>query len=164
MNLLPCLSLTALLFATPAFGQVVLNRFGFQATGQLGTAGEFCFVFDCTPRQLTVVAGETLTLRVNAPYQTLYAIGWAADAPNCIPIPGFNNSLVLGVPIVVLTFGLVGQQSPILACWGGYQQVPLPIPIGAPSGASIAMQALADLPSPTPTTLCFSVAIVINVQ
>jgi hypothetical protein len=164
MNMIPCLSLTALLFATPAFGQVVMGKFGFQATGQLGTAGEFCWVFDCTPRQLPVVAGETLTLRINAPYQTLYAIGWAGDAPNCVPIPGFNNSLILGVPISMLSFGLVSQQSPILACWGGTHQVPLPIPSGVPSGASIAMQALADLPSPTPSTLSFSVAVVISVQ
>ncbi|HZN39558.1 MAG TPA: hypothetical protein VFD82_12190 [Planctomycetota bacterium] len=164
MNMLPCLSLTALLFATPAFGQVVMGRFGFVATGQLGTAGEFCWVFDCTPRQLSVVAGETLTLRINAPYQAFYAIGWAPDAPNCVPIPGFNNSLILGLPIGVLTAGFVSQQSPILACWGGTEQVLLPLPNGVPSGASVALQAIADLPSPTPSTLSFSVAVVLTVQ
>jgi hypothetical protein len=164
MNMLPCLSLTALLFTAPAFGQVVMDRFGFQTTGQLGTAGEFCWVFDCTPRQLGVVAGETLTLRVNAPWQTFYLIGAAPTATNCVPIPGFNNSLILGLPIVVLSFGLVSQQSPILACWGGIEQVPLPLPIGVPQGASIAMQAIADLQGPGPATLAFSVAVEIIVQ
>ena len=163
MNLLPCVSLTALLFAAPAFGQVVMGRFGFQATGQVGTAGEFCWVFDCAPRHLGVVAGETLSLRINAPYQTLYVIGAAPDAPNCVPIPGFNNSLMLGAPIVVLSFGLVSQQSPILACWGGTEQVSLPLPNGVPPGASIAMQAIADLQGPA-ASLAFSVAVRIIVQ
>lgn len=163
MNMFPCLSLTALLFAAPAFGQVVMGRFGFQTTGQLGTAGEFCWVFDCTPRQLGVVAGETLTLRVNAPHQTLYAIGWAPTATSCVPIPGFNNSLILDLPIFILSFGLVSQQSPILACWGGTEQVSLPLPNGVPQGASIAMQAIADLPNPAPA-LSFSAAVQIIVQ
>ena len=164
MNMLPCLSLTALLFTAPAFGQVVMGRFGFQVTGQLGTAGEFCWGFDCTPRLLGVVAGETLTLRINAPHLTLYAIGWAPTATSCVPIPGFNNSLILDPPIFLLTFGLVSQQSPILACWGGTEQVLLPLPIGVPTGSVIAMQALADLPSTTPSTLAFSAAVVITVQ
>ena len=164
MKMLPCVSLTALLFAAPAFGQIVMGRFGFQATGQLGTAGEFCWGFDCTPRPLTVTAGETLTLRINAPWQTLYAIGWSPTASICVPIPGFNNSLILDPPIFILTFGLVSQQSPILSCWGGTEQVLLPLPNGVPSGASIAMQALADLPSPPPSTLSFSAAVVITVQ
>ena len=154
---------TVLLTTGAAAAQVALDRFGYLVTGQNGTAGEFCHVFDCTPRALAVVAGETLTLRVNAPFQSFFAIGASFSAPNCAPIPGFANALVLDLPIVVLAFGAVSQQSPILSCWDGTHQVPLVIPAGAPQGASFASQAIADLQGPTPG-LAFSVAVVATVQ
>ena len=162
---LACLTLSAVLFAaasTPA--QVVMDRFGFLVQGQTGTAGEFCWVFDCNPRQLAIVSGETLTLRVNAPHQTLYAIGASSGAHNCVPIPGFANALMLDFPFFVLSFGLVSQMSPILACWGGVEQVQLQLPSGLPPGVSFAAQAIADLQNPmSQTPLAFSVSVVCTV-
>ncbi|HEX6810089.1 MAG TPA: hypothetical protein VF384_00575 [Planctomycetota bacterium] len=156
-------TMTAILLAASAHAQIVMDRFGFLVTGQTGTAGEFCWTFDCTPRQLAVVSGETLTMRINGPHQTLFAIGASLGASNCIPIPGFTNALILDVPIIVLSFGLISQQSPILACWGGTETVQFQVPPGLPTGVSFATQAIADLQGPTPG-LSFSVAVVSNVQ
>jgi hypothetical protein len=153
----------AALAAGTVHAQVVLNRFGHQVTGQNGTAGEFCWVFDCTPRQLAVAAGETLTLRVNAPFQTFFAIGASLTATNCAPLPGFVNALILDLPVVVLAAGPVSQSTPILACWGGYEQVPFAVPPGLPLGFSFTTQAVADLQGPTPG-LAFSVAVRMTVQ
>lgn len=147
--------------AAPA--QVLIDRFGYQVTGQNGTAGEFCWVFDCTPRPLAVVAGETLTLRVNAPFQTFFAIGGALGPAPCVPIPGIANALLLDpASLVILASGTVAQPSPILACWGGFETVALPLPAGLPLGFAFVTQALADLPPATGLT--FSVAVRATVQ
>jgi hypothetical protein len=155
--------LAALAATAAAPAQIALDRFGFQVIGQNGTAGEFCWVVDCTPRPLGVVAGETLTLRVNAPFQQFFAIGGALGTVPCVPIPGIANALLLDPSsLVILASGVVAQPSPILSCWGGYQLVSMPLPNGLPLGFSFAAQAIADL---TPTTgLAFSVAVLATVQ
>jgi hypothetical protein len=143
--------------------QVVMDRFGYQVTGQNGTAGEFCWVFDCAPRTLAVVAGETLTLRVNAPFQAFFAIGASLGTANCVTIPGIANALLLDPnSLVILASGTVSQPSPILSCWGGYEQVPLQLPAGLPTGIWFASQAIADLTPPF--GLAFAVAVVATVQ
>jgi hypothetical protein len=154
---------TLLLAAAPATAQILLDRFGYLVTGQNGTAGEFCWVFDCAPRPLAVAAGETLTLRVNAPHLTFFAIGGALGPAPCLPIPGIANALLLDpASLVILASGVVGQSSPILACWGGVEQVPLVLPPGLPPGFSFHSQAIADL---TPSLgLAFSVAVHATVQ
>ena len=143
--------------------QVAIDRFGYLVTGQNGTAGEFCWIFDCTPRPLAVVAGETLTLRVNAPHLAFFAIGASLGPGPCVPVPGIANALLLDPgAIVVLASALVGQPSPVLACWGGVEQVPLALPPGLPLGVSFHSQAIAEL---TPAWgLAFSVAVAVTVQ
>ena len=152
---------TALSLTAPAHAQVLPGVFGYQVTGQNGTAGEFCWQFDCTPRQLTVASGETLSLRINAPYQNFFAIGASFSATSCTSIPGIENRLVLDPPILTLALGVVGQSSPILACWGGMENVPL----GLPSGLQFTTQAVAVVPSLTsPTAVAMSVAVTTRVQ
>ncbi|HLQ38943.1 MAG TPA: hypothetical protein VK348_14130 [Planctomycetota bacterium] len=139
--------------------QVRPGIFGHLVMGVNGTAGEFCFVFDCTPRPFTAHAGETLTLQVNAPFQTLFAIGASFGANSCVSFPQVGNMLVLDQPVVVLMAGMVSHQSPILACWGGFEQVSLPLPAGLPSGLSFATQAAAEVPTLNGTAPVFSVAV-----
>jgi hypothetical protein len=162
--LLPSVIAVAAAVATSAApAQIALDRFGFQVTGQNGTAGEFCWVVDCTPRPLAVLAGETLTLRVNAPFQQLFAIGGALGTAPCVQIPGIANALLLDpASLVILASGLVSQPSPILSCWGGFELVQLPLPAGQPPGFSFVSQAIADL-APT-TGLALSVAVRNTVQ
>ena len=156
---------TALFLADPTRSQVPPGVFGYMVTGQNGTAGEFCYAFDCTLRPLTVVSGETLTLRVNAPYQNFYAIGASFSATSCIQIPGLENRLVLDPPIVTLALGIVGQPSPILSCWSGFENVALQLPNGLPSGLSFTTQAIAVVPTVTTLTgISFSTAVVTTVQ
>lgn len=145
--------------------QVLPGVFGYQVTGQNGTAGEFCWQFDCAVRPLNVVSGETLTLRVNAPFQNFFAIGAAFSATSCVPIPGIENALILDAPIVTIALGVVGQQSPMLACWGGFQTVALPLPNGLPVGLSFSTQAVAAVPTlGNSNGAAFSVAVQKTVQ
>ena len=151
--------LAALLFVTALPAQVRPGVFGHTVTGVNGTAGEFCHMFDCTPRALGITAGETLTLRVNAPHQALFAIGASVSATSCLSLPIASNMLILDQPIVTLAVGLVNQQSPILSCWGGTVSVPLAVPASLPIGVSVATQAVADVPGLGGPQLAFSVAV-----
>ncbi|MCA8948891.1 MAG: hypothetical protein KDE27_05270 [Planctomycetes bacterium] len=154
-----------LALAAPTAAQVIPGMFGYLVTGQNGTAGEFCWQFDCTPRPLRVVAGETLTLRVNAPLSSFFAIGASFSGTSCLPVPGVMNALVLDPPIVTLALGVVSQSSPILACWGGYDTATLALPGWLPPGLSITSQAVAVVPSLTgPNGPSLSAAVETTVQ
>ena len=153
------------MLAAAAGAQVVPGVFGHTVTGRNGTAGEFCWSFDCTPRPLAIVGGETLTLRVNAPYQAIFAVGASFGATRCAPVPGLRNMLVLDPTIVILGAGAVTGTSPILACWGGYEQLALVLPPGLPTGLTLATQAVAEVPDPfAGTQFSFSVATLLTVQ
>lgn len=153
------------LLAGASTAQVIPGVFGYRVTGQNGTAGEFCWQFDCAPRPLTVVAGETLTLTINAPFQNFFAVGASFSATSCTPIPGIENALILDAPIVTLALGVVSQSSPMLACWGGFDNVSLPLPNGLPTGLAFSTQAVAVVPNATTIDgISFSVAVTNTVQ
>lgn len=155
--------LVLLLTAAAAVAQVHPGIFGYQVQSMSGTSGEFCFVFDCTPRASTAVAGETLTLRVNAPLQAFFAIGVSLGATSCLPIPPIGNDLVLDPPVFTLAVGFVSTPSPILACWGGTQTVLLPLPPTLPQGFTFATQAGAAVPSTSVNSVAFSVAVLTTI-
>jgi hypothetical protein len=143
--------------------QVAPGVFGYQVVSSTGTAGEFCLVFDCTPRTSTCTAGETLTLRVNAPQSSFFAIGASLSATGCISLPGIDNSLVIDLPIVTLAVGIVANASPALSCWGGTVSVPFTVPAGVPHGLSFATQALAEVPDRNGTGPALSVAVITTI-
>ncbi|MCC6672678.1 MAG: hypothetical protein IT458_16560 [Planctomycetes bacterium] len=148
-----------------ALAQVRPGIYGYLVRGQAGQAGEFCHVFDCTPRALAVVAGETLTLTVNAPRQAVFGIAVAPSASGCIQIPGLANALVLDAPFFTLALGVVSQQSPVRACWDGRQDLSLPLPPTLPTGFQFATQAVAAVPLATGGDgPAFSVAVVTTVR
>jgi hypothetical protein len=143
--------------------QIRPGVFGYQVVSSTGTAGEFCLVFDCTPRASTCTAGETLTLRVNAPQNNLFAIGASFSATSCLSIPGIANALVIDPSIVTLAVGVVANPFPALSCWGGTVQVPLAVPAGVPHGLSFATQALAEIPGLNGLAPAFSVAVITTI-
>lgn len=144
-----CLVLAVGLVAPELRAQVRPGIYGYLVRGQNGQAGEFCRVFDCVPRPLPVKAGETLTLTVNAPWQSPYGIVLSPSATGCVPLPGIANLLILGGPFYTLTLGIVSQPSPILSCWGGKQDFFLPLPASLPVGFQFATQAVAIVPLAT---------------
>lgn len=158
------LAVLLLVASGDALAQVRPGIFGYQVSGVNGTGGDFCHTFDCTPRTLDATAGETLTLRVNAPLQALFAIGASFSATSCVTLPFAANMLVIDAPVVTLTVGVVSQGSPILSCWGGTQPTPLALPPGLPVGLSFATQALAVMPILGGTGPAFSVAVVTTIR
>lgn len=163
LRLTAALTILALTATAALRAQVRPGVFGHQVTGVNGTGGEFCLQFDCTPRTFNAQAGETLTLRVNAPLNVLFAIGASFSATSCLSLPIAANSLILDQPIVTLAIGTVNTPSPILACWGGTVSVPLAVPPNT-AGISFATQAIADVPNVGGSRLAFSVAIVTTVH
>ncbi len=150
-------TLAALCFtAALAPAQIRANQFGFTVTTSQGRAGEFCWNFDCTPRQAVAMAGETLDLEVRAPL----------GASNCRNIPLIANQLVLDIPLVIPVAGLVTQPSDIKACYGGVEHRQLQIPGFLPPGFQFALQSVALVPGGDffGSGLAFSVAVAVTLQ
>lgn len=155
--------LFAMIAVHAAAAQVRPGVFGFQVSGLNGVGGEFCHVFDCTPRLFTAVNGETLTFHVNAPLQAPYLVAASLTATSCLPLPFLVNDLILDGTIVTLAVGVVSTGSPILACWGGTEPLTLPL-AGLPSGLSFATQAFAVVPTTSGADAAASVAIITTIQ
>lgn len=139
-------SLLAACLASSLGAQVVPGLFGYLVSGTGGTSGEHCHTFDCTPRPHTATAGETLTLRVNAPRLGFFAIGISLSATSCTPLPFAGNALVLDGPLATLTVGTITQVNLWRSCWGGHLEWPLPLPASLPPGFTFATQAVAQTP------------------
>lgn len=162
---LPFLALLGLVMtaaSTPA--QIRVGQFGFTVDGQLGTAGEFCWNFDCEPRPGRALLGEVLDLTVRAPLSAPYAIGLSLGAGGCREIPGVVNELVLEFPLLVLAPGLVGQPSQIRACYGGFEVRRLRVPAFLPPGFQFALQAAAVIPTEHGIGPAVSAAVLITVE
>jgi len=153
-SLLALLSLGSLAHEAPAqtFGQL-----GFTLTGQNGTAGSACSGADCIPRPASVVAGETLQLRVQAPPGAPLAIGFSPGAHQCMMLPNVHNLLVLDQPISTLTVG--HATVPDLGCYFAMGFHLLQIPTGLPPGTQFALQAWAQIPTPQGVIPAWSVGI-----
>lgn len=160
------LTLAALcLGAALAPAQIRPNQFGFTVTTSQGRAGEFCWNFDCAPRQARAMAGEILDLEVRAPLGAPFLVGVSLAAGSCRNLPFIANQLVLDFPLVIVDLGLVGQPSAIKACHGGVEHRQLRIPGFLPSGFQFALQSVALVPGDFPGGgLAFSVAVAVTLQ
>ncbi len=136
---------TVLLLSTLAPAQIRLGEMGFQVRGIAGTAGDFCWGFNCTPRPLAITSGETLTLTVRAPKGAPFVVVVAVNATSCLQLPLIGNALVLDLPLFVAYAGVIDQPSPILVCYDGFTTRSVPLPNGLPPGATLALQAGANI-------------------
>ena len=163
-RLVSLILLASLLGASTVQAQIRPGVFGFTVTGVHGSAGEFCWTFDCVPRQARADRGETLDLVVRAPWSAPYAIGISPGAGRCLQLPFIANQLVLDSPVFVAALGLLSQPSSIRACYGGFQQLQLRIPYFLPPGFQFALQAVAVVPTLGGIAPAFSVAVQITVE
>ena len=159
------LTLVALTFgAALAPAQIRANQFGFTVTTSQGRAGEFCWNFDCTPRQAVAMAGETLDLEVRAPLGAPFLVGVSLGASSCRNVPLIANQLVLDFPLVIPVAGLVTQPSAIKACYGGVEHRQLRIPAFLPPGFQFALQSVALVPGGAGLGMALSVAVAVTLQ
>ena len=163
-RLVSLIGLASLLGASNVPAQLRPGVFGFTVSGVHGSAGEFCWTFDCVPRRARADRGETLDLVVRAPWSAPYAIGISPGAGSCLQLPFIGNQLVLDSPLFLAALGRVNQPSPIKACYGGVQRVPLRIPRWVPPGFQFALQAVAVVPTERGMGPAFSVAILITIE
>ena len=135
--LLPLLSCA---LASPVFAQA--QDIGLTMDGGVLTViyGQDCGPVGCTPFVGgSIVAGESRGLvHLSAP-QTLYAIAIGNVGP-CLPIPGFDNNLMLSNPLV-LGWGLTSAPPFVgLPCQQGMAFEQLTIPAGVPAGIVFRVQ------------------------
>lgn len=126
--------------AQPALAQA--QDIGLTMDGGLLTVvyGQSCGPVSCTPFVGgPIAAGESRTIEHLSAPQTLYAIAIGNPA-TCVAVPGFDNFLLLGSP-VVLGWGLTSAPPFIgLPCQQGMASQQLTIPIGAPAGIVFRVQ------------------------
>ena len=164
VKLVGLIGLASLLGASDVPTQIRPGQFGFTVTGVHGSAGEFCWAFDCVPRPARADRGETLDLVVRAPWMAPYAIGISPGAGSCLQLPSIENQLVLDFPLFVAALGRVSQPSSIKACYGGLLRSQLRIPHWVPPGFQFALQTVAVVPTERGMRPAFSVAVLITVQ
>lgn len=127
-----------------ARAQYPADAVGFQWSGSSGgSAGRFCWGFECRPASVRVSGGESVQLLVRADGQNQpYAIFASLGASQCLPIAGIAHELALDFPLTLVATGTLSQQSPILACPSYFDLHSFTFPTGIPRGASLALQAL----------------------
>jgi len=108
------------------------------STSSGGAAGSL--VFDCTPLDVVVLPGDTVTLSVQGDVDAPYALFRAATATGCRPIAGFVGDLVLDPPLVFFETGVLTQITPCLACPPAYETITFVVPPTFPPG-EVAIQA-----------------------
>jgi len=104
--------------------------------------GQQCGPVTCTPLSgSTVAAGQSRTLVHYGQPVSFYAI--ALGFPGlCLPIPGFDNVLLLDSP-VILGFGVTSTPPFVpLPCQQGFNQETLTLPPGTPPGIVFRVQSL----------------------
>jgi hypothetical protein len=140
--------LLGLVFGGSAKAQIVFGDFGFVVAGTNGSAGDVCWGFDCTPRQLAVLSSETLSVTVRAPLGAPYAVFASPAIGACFPIPGIYHEFHLDPSFLLLVFvGTIDRPNPALFCYDGLTVQSLPLP-PVPSGATVFLQAAAVVGTP----------------
>jgi hypothetical protein len=136
---LPCISTIVLvLLAAPALAQSVGP--GLMWNGTLGgTAGSF--FPSCTNLPVVALRGDAVALRVWGDFGSVYLLGTAASANQCLPFPGIGNGLVLDLPAFPVASGLLTLVSPCLSCPPAFDQLLFTVPQSLPIGAMVSFQA-----------------------
>ncbi len=144
----PLVLLAATTLASEASAQVRFGEFGFVVSGTNGAAGDGCWGFDCMPRPLAVVSGETLSVTVRAPLGAPYAVFVSTGLGSCIVLPGINNAFNLDPSFVAPLFAsFVDMQNFARYCYDGLTVQSLPLPPAA-IGTTIYLQAAAVVGTP----------------
>lgn len=140
---LPCL-LACALAAQPAFAQAVDVGLTMDGGPLPVIYGQDCGVVPCTPFLAgTIGANQPRNLIHYAAPQTLYVIAIGLPTP-CTPIPGFDNALLLGGPIVI-DWGITTSPPFVpLPCMlsQGVANFSLVLPATTPAGFTFRIQSL----------------------
>jgi len=128
-----------------------------------GTAGTFCWGFQCAPDPATVSAGDAVTLLLRGDPNAAFVVAVSTSATSCLSIPGIAHSLVLDLPLVVAFTGILDQFGPILSCPNGEKTIPFAFPGNVPIGSTFGIQAIV-LPASTFAPLSFTQTVLVTVS
>lgn len=113
---------------------------GLSWSGAIGP-GVRSFTPSCTNLPVAAIAGDTITITVWGDQQAIFGLFASTSANQCIQIPPLAGGLILDAPIVTVTFGLLTQTTPCLACPPGLQNLTFTTPPSLPLGTTLAVQA-----------------------
>jgi len=133
---------TAILFASllATGARAQLAGPGLQWLGTV-SGGAGSFVPSCTVLPINASRGESVTLKVWGDMQSPFGLFAAGSSVPCTPFPGIGNGLLLGQPLVTVTFGVLSQFSPCLSCPPAFQTMNFSIPATLPPGTMVVFQA-----------------------
>jgi len=107
------------------------------------TFGQACGPVPCKPLLAGPIGRGQLRELVHygAPL-TPFAIAIGTPKPICVTVPGIANGLLLGLPPMVIAFGVTGAQLSDLTCTQGMAQMPLKLPGAVPLGFVFHVQSI----------------------
>jgi hypothetical protein len=110
----------------------------------LGTVsgGAGSFAPSCTVLPINASRGESVTLKVWGDLQSPFGLFAAGSSAPCTPFPGIGAGLLLGQPVVTVTFGVLTQFSPCLSCPPAFQVMTFSIPATVPPNTMVVFQAV----------------------
>ncbi len=100
------------------------------------------FVPSCTISPVSAARGEGVDLRTWGDPKAPFVVLAAASASQCLPFPGLGNALVLDLPLIAVSAGILTESSPCLSCPAAFKDTSFTIPRGVPSGVSVSFQAV----------------------
>lgn len=110
-----------------------------------GTSNNFAssFLPTCQVLPVTMVPGETVTITVWGDVRSPFGLFAAPDTAPCVQIPGLGGGLALGAAAFTVTFGVLTQTTPCLACPPGLEPLTFTLPANLPAGMVLAVQGAA---------------------
>jgi len=110
-----------------------------------GSSGNYAgsYLPGCQNLPVTIVSPETVTIRVWGDTMSPFGLFASVSGSQCIPIPGIGGFVVLDLPVVPVTAGLLTEVTPCLSCPPGLLTIPFAVPPGLPPGTALALQGVA---------------------
>jgi hypothetical protein len=108
-------------------------------TTAIGTCGEPCEMFKCTPHYTLVSGGETMTFEVGGAEGAPFVLFGGMAVPGCMSIPGIAGQLAAWAP-TVLQIGYCKEPG-IDVCGNARTVIAYPVP-PVPPGVDIRFQVL----------------------
>ncbi len=130
-------AVSLLLLSLPAAAQIVEPGITWSGTSG-GIAG--IFGFQCTPIEVAVTPGETVSLGIWGDYQAPYVIFASWSTGSCGRFPGIANMLVLDEPISLVGTGFLNNMTTWTNGPTGFEDITSQVSPSLPSGTSLTIQ------------------------
>ena len=112
-------------------------------TTAIGTCGDFCQPFECTPNYTLVSSFENMRVDVAGAPGTAYVLFYGMAVPGCLPVPGVEGAMATWTPAAVVALGAFEdvEHRPDLPCLPATRTLTISVPAVRP-GIDVRFQLL----------------------